>query len=75
LYSKRSIHEQGFPKPAWSKASKRYTNKIVEFNREVWKIKKEKNLALRDSVEVKVPKALSLFTDDLVRMHSLITQP
>ena len=75
LYSKRSIHEQGFPKPTWSKASKRYTEKMLEFNREVWRIKKEKNLALRDPVEVKVPKALAPFKEDLVRMHSLITQP
>ncbi|HYB67488.1 MAG TPA: valine--tRNA ligase, partial [Candidatus Acidoferrales bacterium] len=66
LYSKRSIHEEEFPKPAWSKASKRYTEKMLEFNRKVWKIKKEKNLALRDPVEVRVPKALAPFTDDLV---------
>jgi len=75
LYSKRSIHADRFPKPAWSKASKRYTQKMLEFNREVWKIKKERNLALRDPVEVKVPKALAPFTDDLIRMHSLITKP
>ncbi len=75
LYSKRSIHTEQFPKPAWSKASKRYTQKMFEFNREVWKIKKEKNLALRDPVEVKVPKALAPFKGDLVRMHSLITKP
>jgi valyl-tRNA synthetase len=74
LYSKRSIHAERFPKPVWSKASKRYTSKMLEFNREVWKMKKEKGLALRDSVEVKVPKALALFEDDLVRMHSLITK-
>jgi valyl-tRNA synthetase len=75
LYSKRSIHAERLPKPAWSKASKRYTQKMLEFNREVWKIKKEKNLALRDPVEVKVPKALAPFRDDLVRMHSLTTKP
>ncbi len=75
LYSKRSIHAQEFPKPEWSKASKRYTQKMFDFNREVWKIKKEKSLALRDPVDVKIPKALAPFTDDLVRMHSLITKP
>jgi valyl-tRNA synthetase len=75
LYSKKSIHAEQFPKPAWSKASKRYTQKILEFNREVWKTKKEKNLALRDPVEIKVPKALAPFKDDFVRMHSLITKP
>ncbi len=71
LYSKKSIHMQGFPKPAWSKAHKRYTEKMLAFNREVWKIKKERNLALRDPVDVEVPKILAPFKDDLVRMHSL----
>jgi len=32
-------------------------------------------LALRDPVEVKIPRALAPFTDDLIRMHSLITKP
>jgi valyl-tRNA synthetase len=71
LYSKRSIHAERFPKPAWSKASKRYTDQMLAFNRGVWKVKKEKNLALRDPLEMNVPKALRLFKDDLVKMHSL----
>ena len=75
LYSKKSIHVQPFPKQAWSKASGRYTAKVLAFNREVWKIKKEKNLALRDPVELKVPRVLNPFREDLVRMHSLVTKP
>jgi valyl-tRNA synthetase len=75
LYSRKSIHGQRFPRPAWPKASKRYTGKILEFNRDVWKLKKEKNLALRDPVELKVPKALMPFKNDLVKMHSLTAKP
>lgn len=75
LYSKRSIHAQGFPKPVWSKAHKRYTEKMLAFNREVWKIKEERNLTLREPVEVQVPKILAPFRDDLARMHSLSTKP
>jgi len=75
LYSTRSIHVQKFPRPGWSKAHKRYTEKMLAFNREVWKIKEEKNLALREPVEVQVPKILTPFTNDLIRMHSLITKP
>lgn len=75
LYSTRSIHVQKFPRPGWSKAHKRYTEKMLAFNREVWKIKEEKNLALREPVEVQVPKILTPFRNDLIRMHSLITKP
>jgi len=74
VYGKKSIHTQAFPSPAWPKTSKRYTHKILEFNREVWKIKREKNLTLRDQLEVDVPKSLGLFKGDLVKMHSLITK-
>ncbi len=75
LYSTRSIHVQKFPRPGWSKAHKRYTEKMLAFNREVWKIKEEKNLALREPVEVQVPRILTPFRNDLIRMHSLITKP
>jgi valyl-tRNA synthetase len=75
LYSKRSIHTESFPKPAWSKSAKHYTADILAFNREVWKAKKEMGLALRDPVEIQAPKVLAPFRDDLVRMHSLITSP
>lgn len=75
LYSNRSIHVQKFPKPAWSKKHKRYTEEMLSFNREVWKIKEEKNLALRDPLEMQVPKNLAPFQDDLTKMHSLITNP
>jgi len=70
LYSTKSIHSEHFPKPIWSKEYKRYTEKLLSFNREVWKVKKDRNLALRDSIEVSVPKALTPFKNDLAKMHS-----
>jgi valyl-tRNA synthetase len=72
LYSKASIHSQRFPDSAWPKTHARYTEPMIAFNREVWKIKEEKNLALRDPIAMQVPKALSAFRDDLIKMHSLI---
>jgi hypothetical protein len=45
---------------------------MLNFNKEVWKIKEERNLALRDSLKMNVPKGLKLFETDLIRMHSLI---
>ncbi len=74
LYSKSSIHLQKFPKASWSKTHRRYTESILAFNREVWKVKQEKNLALRDQLEMPVPKKLTPFQVDLIRMHSLISR-
>lgn len=71
LYSKQSVHIEGFPKPAWSRAYSKYTEQVLSFNREVWKIKEERNLTLRDSLEMNVPKDLKPFETDLIRMHSL----
>ena len=75
LYSKRSIHIQELPRAVWPKAHKRYTKKMLAFNREVWKIKEERKLTLRDPVEASVPRVLAPFENDLVRMHSLIAKP
>jgi valyl-tRNA synthetase len=74
LYSKHSIHQERFPKPAWPKAYSRYTKEILAFNQDVWGIKKERKLALRDPLEITVPKALNPFKQDLTKMHSLITK-
>lgn len=74
LYSKKSVHAEKFPKGTWSKTPGRYTERMLAFNREVWKVKKDRNLALRDPVEMEVPKALTPFRQDLVNMHSLITK-
>ena len=75
LYSKKSVHMETLPKPTWAKTYKRHTEKVLAFNREVWKMKKEKGLALRDPLEMQVPKALAPFLNDLTKMHSLITTP
>jgi valyl-tRNA synthetase len=74
LYSKRSIHSERFPKAEWVRIYKRYTGKILAFNGKVWKMKKDGHLALRDPIEVDVPKSLTLFKGDLVKMHSLQTR-
>jgi hypothetical protein len=71
LYSKHAIHVERFPKSSWSRAYGRYTEQVLNFNKEVWKTKEERNLALRDSLEMNVPKHLKPFETDLIRMHSL----
>lgn len=72
LYSTRSIHLERFPKPRWNKDYRRYTEKIVSFNSEVWRLKKLRNLSLRDPIEVSVPDELSPFKADLVAMHNIV---
>jgi valyl-tRNA synthetase len=73
LYSRSSIHTETFPRAVWSKAHRQYTEPMLAFNRDVWKVKQEKNLALRDPLEMQVPKKLARFQDDLIKMHSLVT--
>jgi valyl-tRNA synthetase len=74
LYSKKSIHAANFPKPLWSKAYSKYTDQVLLFNREVWKVKEEKSLALRDPLDMEIPSGLRAFKTDLVKMHSLVTK-
>ncbi|MFA4953335.1 MAG: valine--tRNA ligase [Candidatus Pacearchaeota archaeon] len=45
--------------------------KIMDFNSEVWKIKKEKGISLRDSIEgIKISKELKRFEKDLKAAHN-----
>ena len=47
--------------------------KIIEFNKKIWKEKKEKGISLRDKIEkIKIPKGLDDFKKDLSACHNLI---
>lgn len=72
LYSERSIHFERFPRPRWDKDYTKYTEKITEFNSDVWRMKKERNLSLKEPIEVAIPETLSPFRDDLVAMHNIL---
>jgi valyl-tRNA synthetase len=74
LYSKKSIHSQKMPKKTSRRTKPKITDEIMAFNREIWKIKKEKNIALRDTLEAEIPKPLNPYTEDLIKMHSLIME-
>ena len=48
-------------------------NLIENFNREIWKTKKEKNLTLKDPTsDIKIPIELKPFEKDLIACHNLI---
>lgn len=74
LYDKRSIHIQRFPKPKNFILRESVTKAIVDFNTELWKIKKDKGLTLKDSINAKIPALLKPFEGDLIRMHRIKLQ-
>ncbi|MEM5829855.1 MAG: valine--tRNA ligase [Candidatus Aenigmatarchaeota archaeon] len=71
LYGKESIHTQTFPKAEWKIELSKFTKNIVEFNSNVWNLKKEKNLSLKDGIEIEIPKNLKIFEKDLKAMHNI----
>ena len=71
LYSENSIHKEQLPKSENVQSVNEYTSHIIEFNSKVWNEKKEKNLSLKDSIEIDIPENLQQFKKDLVAMHNL----
>ncbi|HEX9612728.1 MAG TPA: class I tRNA ligase family protein, partial [Candidatus Bathyarchaeia archaeon] len=71
IYGRKSIHSEAFPKTVWKETYRRYTRPLVEFNSEVWKMKKEKGLSLSSPIEKDIPSDLQLFKRDLQAMHKI----
>jgi valyl-tRNA synthetase len=71
LYGKKSIHSEIFPRTARKEAYRKYTRPLVDFNSEIWKMKKEKGLSLSSPITSEIPSALRLFEDDLRAMHKI----
>ncbi|HYC11526.1 MAG TPA: valine--tRNA ligase [Nitrososphaerales archaeon] len=71
LYGAQSIHLQQFPQPTRFDISEKVSESILEFNAHVWKTKREKGLALKDSISTRIPANLKQFEKDLVRMHHI----
>ncbi len=75
LYGK-SIHKEPYPEnnPTWqSKILLELTPKIIGFNSEIWKRKKEKGIPLNGEISgIKIPSELKQFEDDLRKMHKVV---
>jgi valyl-tRNA synthetase len=71
LYGTQSIHLEAFPKPMRFDVSEKVSQSIMEFNAQVWKTKRDKGLALKDSISARIPANLKHFEKDLVRMHHI----
>ncbi len=71
LYGTQSIHLEVFPKAEKFEVSEKVSLGIMEFNAQVWKTKRDKGLALKDPIAVRIPVRLKHFEKDLVRMHHI----
>ena len=73
LYSENSVHKEKIPETENVEDFSQFTQNVIEFNSKVWNDKKEKNLSLKDPIEINVPENLQQFKKDLVAMHNLKT--
>jgi valyl-tRNA synthetase len=71
LYGTGSIHRELFPKPGDHHVPPGVTEALVEFNVQVWKSKRDKGMALKEPIQVEVPKKLQPYLSDLTRMHHI----
>lgn len=73
LYGK-SVHKEMLPEinENWESNLKELTEKIIEFNSKVWKMKKAKGIPLNAEIkDVKIPSELKPFEEDLIKMHKI----
>ncbi len=75
LYGKRSIHLEAFPKPRaeWESELAKMKDDFSAFNAAIWKLKKEKGVALNQGLPVALyaPATLEPFREDLLAMHQV----
>ena len=71
LYGKESVHLEEFPQAEWDFKLEGLTDNLIQFNTDVWKTKKDKNLSLKAEIQVEIPKDLIILEKDLKRMHNI----
>ena len=74
LYESSSVDVREFPDIIEVKSELlNLTNPVIEFNSEVWKLKKDSGLSLNTEIsEVKIPEGLSILSESLIRMHRIV---
>ncbi|MBD3155710.1 MAG: valine--tRNA ligase [Candidatus Aenigmarchaeota archaeon] len=72
LYSDKNICTVSYPETEWEYGMQKLTEGLLGFNSKVWKMKKDKDLSMKDEVKVDIPDDLKRFKKDLVRMHHII---
>ena len=66
------VHRASFPAPLGVPAPDGLTQRLVEFNSLVWKVKKDQGIPLPEPVAgIEIPAELQPLAPDLVAMHKL----
>jgi len=61
-----------FPKAKIGNSDLKLISKIMDFNSQVWKKKKQAGISLRDEIKaIKIPEALKDFKEDLIACHGI----
>ena len=69
----RTVHTESLPEArADRKLYEKPTREIIEFNSAIWKLKKEKGLALNTEFRAEIPEKLEALGEDLKAMHHLV---
>ncbi len=71
LYGSGSIHSESLPEPEWDFKLEKLSEALIQFNADVWKMKKDQNLSLKAEIKVDIPKDLVAMEKDLRRMHNI----
>lgn len=68
-----TIHHMTFPKPVerWDSELTDLTEKLKEFNQQVWRKKTEMKISLKDEIEIEIPMELKPFEKDLIALHNI----
>ena len=74
LYYNSSVDIREFPDIIASKNELlNLTNHVIEFNSEVWKLKKDNGISLNTEIsDIKIPDELGILSDSLIRMHRIV---
>ncbi len=74
LYGHSSVDVRKFPDIIESKSELLdLTNPVIEFNSEVWKLKKDSGISLNTEISnVKIPEELTILSESLTRMHRIV---
>ena len=72
LYGEESVHLQSFPVARWSTDLSKLTGMVINFNSEIWNLKKARGLSLKDPISVPIPSELEPLRKDLIAMHNII---
>ena len=74
LYAKSSVDVREFPDIIASKSELlNLTNHVIDFNSEVWRIKKDNGISLNTEIsDIKIPEELVILSDSLIRMHRIL---